>query len=131
VSAVPAKFGFGHLLAAALEYVDADEHDAMFKRAEELATKKAVKLGSIKVGDFVMVDWYLPKREASISGACVVTAIDEQGLHLEPTDAVANVSFGDGATGLSLLRGMGPVNERRARKVIKAAWRFVPYEATP
>lgn len=122
-------FALEHLIVAIGRILDDEDADAVVAEATRLAETRKVELGDICEGDFVQIHWYLPKREASICGVCKVVKLDEQGLHVEPHSGFGVVSFGDGATDISLMRGIGPLSSRRAAKLVRNAWRIEPFVA--
>lgn len=121
-------FSIEHLHDALERILDAADAATITAEAKRLAETHKVKLSDIREGDFVRISWYLPKREAYVGGVCQVVKVDDQGLHVEAYSEFGSLSFGDGETDLSLMKSIGPMNERRARNLVQEAWRVVPFE---
>lgn len=120
-------FSVEHLVAALARVIYEDDAQDVLEEAKRLAETKQVRLSDLQQGDFATISWYLPKREAYITGNVIVTKVDDQGVHVEPHSNFGNHSFGDGETDLSLVRGIGPLGSKRLPKIVQSAWRVVPF----
>jgi hypothetical protein len=123
-----ANFGFEHLLAAAEEYLDADDFADMIRHAEVLATKVSIKPSKIQVGDSFNFSAYVSSREHTVNAECVVTKIEDGRVYFRTADHWRNrCEFMDGMTDAKLIKSHSPICGRQINSKIKEAWRFIPY----